>query len=250
MKLLSGILGLTLTSVVALASANAADIYRAPEAVGGYKDSYVPVATWTGFYVGVNGGYAWSENSNQYSFPKFGGLSSEGGFGGGQIGYNWQGLGLGRGVVLGVEADIQGAGIDDSAKAVDGYKYKSKLDYFGTVRGRIGYGFDKSLIYFTGGFAYGGIDNTAFNGISLFKKEETATGYVIGGGYEHKINPAWSLKAEYKYIDLGKNDPVGVSGAFVGRTLTSFGLKVDDDAYHTVSVGLNYHVGTSYEPLK
>ena len=63
MKLLSGILGLTLTSVVALASANAADIYRAPSG-GGYKDGPVYVGVdWNGLYGGVNGGYGWDASS-------------------------------------------------------------------------------------------------------------------------------------------------------------------------------------------
>ncbi|MGO9487127.1 MAG: porin family protein, partial [Rhodomicrobium sp.] len=84
-------LALGFVSALALVSAaNAADMYVPGAATGGYKDA--PVATWTGFYVGVNGGYAWSDTSNQlaYSPDLFGGLAPEGGFGGGQIGYNVQ----------------------------------------------------------------------------------------------------------------------------------------------------------------
>ncbi len=92
MKLLSGILGFALTSAVALAAANAADMYRSPDMGGGYKDSYVAV-NWSGLYAGVNGGYGWSANTDN--------LDPAGGFGGGQIGYNFQ-----RGnIVFGVEAD-------------------------------------------------------------------------------------------------------------------------------------------------
>jgi outer membrane immunogenic protein len=256
MKLLSGILGLTLTSAVALASANAADMYRAP-AGGGYKDSYVPVASWTGFYAGVNGGYGWSEYDDQLartSTVTFRGLSPEGGFGGGQIGYNWQGV-LHPHVVLGIEADIQGADIQDKFVAASGPRtYESKIDYFGTVRGRIGYALDRTLVYFTGGFAYGGVNNSYSdpsnnNPNKSFKKDDTATGYVLGGGLEYKVTPAWSLKGEYQYINLGENDPVNTAGVSY-KTFLGAGTVVHDDAFHTVRVGLNYHVGQGYEPLK
>ena len=216
MKLLSGILGLTFTSVVALASANAADIYRG----GGYKDGpgYVAV-NWSGFYAGVNAGYGSSDNTDV--------LSPAGGFGGGQIGYNWQGMFGHPALVLGVEADIQGADISDSA-----YDNSSKMDWFGTVRGRLGYAFDRALIYATGGLAFGGVNNDGFS--------ETQTGWVIGGGLEYKLTPAWSVKGEYQYLDLDANSFVGPLGDGTGtRTQVS-----------TFRTGLNYHVGNGYEPLK
>src|SRR5262249_15511246 len=142
-------------------------------------------------------------------FPNFTGLRPEGGFGGGQIGYNVQ-----RGnLVFGIEADIQGSGIGDKGFVATLAGFKSDLDYFGTVRGRLGYALGTSLLYATGGFAYGGIRNeidTAFPVIA-FKSHETATGYTIGGGWEYMFSPAWSVKAEYQYINLGKNDPVSAT---------------------------------------
>ncbi len=242
-------------SVIALtAAANAADMYRAPEASGGYKDGPAYVAVnWSGFYAGVNGGYAWSQNSHQLADAPYslGGSSPSGGFGGGQMGYNWQGV-WHPNLVLGLEADIQGAGVSDKQFDTAGNRYftNSSLDWFGTLRGRIGYGFDRALIYGTGGFAYGGVHNhvdysSNFPG-DIFNKSTTATGYVVGGGVEYKINPAWSVKAEYQYINLGKNDPVRATyGSFA-----SAGTKLEDDAFHTVRFGLNYHVLPGYEPLK
>ncbi len=101
-------LGASMLAVAAAAivPASAADMYRGE--MGGYKDgpAYAPVATWTGFYAGVNGGYAFDARKEH------GGLQDEGGFGGGQIGYNWQGI-LHPHIVFGIEADIQGSGIDN-----------------------------------------------------------------------------------------------------------------------------------------
>jgi outer membrane immunogenic protein len=249
---------MTAASVIALASAaNAADMYRAP-AAGGYKDgpAYATV-NWAGFYAGVNGGGAWSDSSNQLACPidpahgcntGFRGVSPSGGFGGGQIGYNWQGVWHPH-LVLGVEADIQGAGVEGRGTDVSGSVYKSQLDFFGTVRGRIGYAMDSSLFYFTGGFAYGGLKNEIdFSAHNVFAKDATATGYVLGGGWEYKFSPAWSVKAEYQYINLGQTDPERSST--IGHTYSSIGGIVRDDAFHTVRAGLNYHVQPAYEPLK
>jgi outer membrane immunogenic protein len=234
-----GLLGLTLTSVVAIASANAADMYRAAPA-GSYKDGpvYAPVATWTGFYVGVNGGYGWTPNASVLGAD----FSPSGGFGGGQIGYNWQGaFGLGSHLVLGVEADIQGSGISDNV----GFGFASEentLNWFGTVRGRIGYAMDRTLIYFTGGFAFGEVESKGHFLRTPFDVTETQTGYVLGGGLEYKINPAWSIKGEYQFLSLDASDLNGAGPLNDGGT--------DRSEVHTVRVGLNYHVGQGYEPLK
>jgi outer membrane immunogenic protein len=214
MKLLSGILAATLTSVVALASANAADMY----AGGGYKDgpAYVGV-NWSGLYVGVNGGYGWSANTDW--------LDPTGAFGGGQIGYNFQ-----RGnIVFGIETDIQGSGISDS-----GYGDKSSLDYFGSVRGRAGYAFDRALVYGTGGFGYGQVTNFGYS--------ELQTGWVAGGGVEYKITPAWSAKAEYQYFDLD-----APHSSNTGPLGDGSGNRTE---FSTFRVGVNYFVGGGYDPLK
>jgi outer membrane immunogenic protein len=257
MKLLFGILGLTLSSAIALATANAADIYQP----GGYKDGpYILMATWTGFYAGVNGGYAWSAGDPTVSsavsdIDPTAKLSPTGGFGGGQIGYNWQRDRF----VFGIETDIQGAGIGETAIATasaSGFAAaKSSLDWFGTVRGRLGYAFGSGLIYATGGFAYGGVADrllvTAVSGgvssTTSVRVDNTATGYVVGGGLEYALNPAWSLKAEYQYIDLGGS---ALAGTASEGPIVSTGSANFVHSYNTVRLGLNYHVHQDYIPLK
>jgi outer membrane immunogenic protein len=243
------------------AAASAADVYSGGSMKDGPVSLYAPVSSWTGFYAGVNGGYAWGSDSklsldgacdNRRRCPGVEELdpstklSPSGGFGGGQIGYNWQSGHL----VLGVEADIQGSGIGDKRSVAGGLiNLNSDLDWFGTVRGRLGYASGPLLLYATGGFAYGGIRNevnfTPPVNI-LFKDHDTATGLVVGGGYEHKFSPAWSIKTEYQFINLGRNDPI----AFGVNLCTPGQFKCHDDAFHTVRAGLNYHFGSGYEPLK
>ena len=204
-----------------------------------------PLCAWCGWYVGLNAGYGWSVHNDKFALPPpgtFRGLDPRGGFGGGQIGYNWQSANF----VFGLEADIEGADINAQATDAAGNFFKSRLDYFGTVRGRIGYAFGPSLLYATGGFAYGRVENVANSagGPTFFSKTRTAAGYVAGGGYEYRLNPAWSLKAEYQFINLGRTDPVnpGLGSA------CAFGPKCESDAFHTVRLGVNYHIGAFNRP--
>ena len=97
MKILSGILGLTLSSVVALGTANAADLS------GGYKDGPAYAGfDWTGAYIGAHVGGAWSDlavtNLDNYTGAYKFSNKANGVFGGGTIGYNLPGrqLYLGR----------------------------------------------------------------------------------------------------------------------------------------------------------
>ncbi|MBI4724898.1 MAG: porin family protein, partial [Rhodomicrobium sp.] len=135
----------------------------------------------------------------------------------------------------------------------DGLAFKASqdLDFFGTVRGRIGYTFDRALVYFTGGFAYGKVSNNAFltNGVAsaTLHGTDAQKGYALGGGVEYKINPAWSLKGEYQYINFGDQS---ISGSVVPPNGVTIHTSDIDNSFHTVRVGLNYHVGSSYEPLK
>jgi outer membrane immunogenic protein len=261
--------------------AEGADIYTS----AAYAPAYVPANVWTGFYFGVNGGYGGSANgqvlstSTNYLYyvdetpslsagtynSTIGKISADGGFAGGQFGYNAQRGGL----VLGFEVDAQGSGINgktatsiDAGDLVDGLTInagaKSELEWFGTLRGRLGYAAGPALFYVTGGFAVGGVrdtlslSSTPDYGSFAFSNSETRAGYVIGGGLEYLISPSWSLKVEYQYLDLGSSqikgniNVLGDGYLAIGELTTS---KIDH-TYNTVRAGLNYHINQPYEPLK
>jgi outer membrane immunogenic protein len=223
------------------------------------------IFSWTGFYIGVNGGGAFGAGHNAIvtetfngalftsgTWPgsgNFGKLDPSGGFGGGQIGYNYQVSNW----VFGIETDIQGASIKDTATATLPYivapntitaSVSQKLDWFGTVRGRLGIAFDRVLIYGTAGFAYGQTqtaltmtDTLGF--VAAGSSKSTKTGWVAGGGVEWAFAPNWSVKGEYQYIDLGRK---GVTAQeFVGAVPTLFAVSTSarNDS-HTGRIGINY----------
>lgn len=207
----------------------AADLWQPKTSV---KDEpvYEQRSRWQGFYLGVNGGYAWADTSNAPFYDagnnvgSFGSLSPEGAFGGGQIGYNAV---FGR-MLLGVEADVQGADINDSTSSGLG-SASTQIDWFGTVRGRVGFVSDRTLIYATAGYAWADVETKfATPGLAV-SGNDTLDGYVVGGGVEYALTDNWSTKLEYQYVDL-ESTRFGIG---------STGTNIDPD-FHTVRVGLNY----------
>jgi outer membrane immunogenic protein len=252
----------------------------------------VPVFTWTGFYVGVNAGYGFSDNErnglgaftavpgsltggpNRYGFaPQFAGTVSQGaldrdnsGFvGGGQIGYNWQ---FGS-WVIGIEADLQFADLNNSRDGdrvvltpavgnpgIVGFVGARNanfggIDWFGTVRGRLGYALDRVLVYGTGGFAFGGSDNHVnSDGFDTFRvhNDSTRTGFAAGGGIEYAFTPNLTGKIEGLVVSLERdreNGFIGVDGAGNGVFTTAQGRRNNDSEFAVIRAGLNYKF-TSY----
>ena len=224
--------------------------------------AYAPFS-WTGFYIGVNGGYGdnFDRNDNFILSNNLGfaassrGVQPEGGFGGGQLGYNWQQGPL----LLGVEADLQGADVSAgfAGHLVDGgnlLNAHQSIDYFGTVRGRVGFAFYHGLIYATGGFAYGGVRDQLFlsmpgSGSANLHNDDTRTGFVVGGGVELALAPHWSVKVEYQHIDLGSERLAASVLPPSGITFTSNKIM---DVAGTARIGLNYRFNSDqyYVPSK
>ncbi len=256
-----------------------------------------PGCSWTGFYIGLNGGGLWSDNNSvdTHSRDLFGNGGLTGGpvygvaaadlatfslddsyesfIGGGQAGYNWE---IWR-IVFGPEIDIQGVTEGDHrAKAtssidVPGFAgfpidqeatVSKRMDYLGTVRGRIGFTITPCLLlYGTGGLAYGQVDGRT--GISQFVENapnlpfvysgsgtfsEADTGWTAGGGLEYMFWKRWSVKAEYLYYDLG-------SVSYHVKPLNNFSVATTPPSLFTstgptsstkfdgniVRAGLNFH---------
>lgn len=208
---------LLLSSAVVLAfvtPARAADLpVKAPPAAV----MLPPPFTWMGFYIGANAGYGWG-SADFDAGPNLD--NQEGGSVGGQIGYNWQ---VGE-VVFGVEADLQYADLTDDYSFLNGSRVRTNLDYFGTVRARLGYAFDMFLPYVTGGLAYGK-NKVNFDYSIPDSADNTHVGYTVGGGVEYAFSPNWSTKVEYLWTDLGDE-------TYIGRKV--------DVSFSTVRAGINY----------
>jgi outer membrane immunogenic protein len=180
--------------------------------------------------------------------------------GGGQIGYNYQ-FTPGSGFVVGIEADIQyvdfgGRNRDAARTSGVGYSFVgtpglafspppatvvtnsvSSMDYFGTVRGRIGYAFNTVLVYGTGGFAY----------------SDNRDGYAAGGGVEFALpttsflnffgSSAVTFKLEGLYVNLQNGDKnrntTTTFDAFSNTLFLGSAGRRDDD-FVVARAGLNY----------
>ena len=112
----------------------------------------VPIFSWTGGYIGLQGGGLWSDSSIDAFDDADTGVFSDnfnGGLFGGYAGYNWQSGAW----VFGVEGDINGVWNDETFN-IGGFDVDVGSDYLASLRGRVGYAFDRTLIFATGGVAF------------------------------------------------------------------------------------------------
>jgi outer membrane immunogenic protein len=182
---------------------------------------YNPVYSWSGFYLGINGGGGWGNSA----WDRTGGFDVSGGLIGGTIGYNWQ---YGQ-FVLGLEGDADWSGIKGTTTNACVAGCTTNNDWLGTARGRLGYAFDRFLPYVTGGLAVGDIraSTPGFAGAT-----QTNAGWTVGAGLEFAIAGNWTAKAEYLHVDLG-NFNCGLS----------CGLTATDNVSYRADIfrgGLNY----------
>ena len=221
-----------------------------------------PVYNWTGFYIGGNLGYSWGRSNDTSTLTTAGGTvllatsdktDLNGIVGGGQIGYNWQM----QSWVWGIEADIQGtdekgsrafsftpppALTNNLAPTITlPFALSQKIDWFGTVRGRVGVlATPTVLLYATGGLAYGQVNSSETVGGPLpaaFSQSSTNVGWTVGAGIEGAIGGNWTAKLEYLYVDLGT-----VSGSFTlpNTDIISHSSHITDNV---LRAGINYRFG-------
>ncbi len=184
--------------VMALGSAQAADLPT-------HKTPPIPIApvlpfSWTGPFLGLQGGYAW--DGEEVYVPSVSGVEysvdRHGGFGGIVGGYDYQ---LGA-VVVGVEADYNLADISGAAAVDRTYITTNKVNGFGSVDVKLGYAFDRFLVYGLGGLGLIDVNHTinaplipfAYGSYNSFQ-----TGFNVGGGVQYAFTNNWSAFAEYRY---------------------------------------------------
>ena len=202
-----------------------------------------PVWNWTGFYVGANVGYANERTSisnpgANYFFPVGSSFdSNQGGIIGGlEAGYNWQF----SNVVLGVEGDISGASLGRTTLSAPlgllaGDAYSGNVTALGTVRGRLGFAFDRVLVYGTGGVAFADLKDQYVSASFPFTAaaSSSATGWTAGGGVEYAFSGNWSAKVEYLHVGFSSRpatlNPIGTPYTFAFKDSLDIGR-----------VGINY----------
>lgn len=244
-KLIAAVAAVTAFGFVGAASAAdmpaKAPVYKAP--------MVAPLYNWTGIYVGVNGGYGWGTTTGNLlpvAVGPSGSLNNfdiNGGLFGGQIGFNYQFPT--SPLVLGIEADWDWADINGSqtGASLGGTVTGSvKVKDLGTVRGRIGYAWDRILLYGTGGWAWSHRVTSTLTATAAtpptISDSHSLDGYTVGGGVEYGFTPNLSLKVEYLYAHLDTTEyfvSQGCPGGGAPTSLCSLGANVN-----VVRAGLNW----------
>jgi outer membrane immunogenic protein len=261
--------------LAAIASAAAADFPPPLLSNNGVIPTITPNYTWGGLYIGLNGGYAfgtsnWTDPNNPGNSPTPGTSSGDFGTSGGLFGATFGANFAASSLVLGVEADLDWSSIKGSATPANGFctlvvsgslatgttaagsTCNTSNNWLGTARLRIGYAFDRILVFGTGGAAFGNVQ-TGLTGSALglapasgsYQSTVTA-GWTLGAGVEMALAESWSAKIEYLFVDLNAAcnqpdscgiDTISLSGAVVpANNAVKFTANI-------VRFGVNYRFG-------
>jgi outer membrane immunogenic protein len=203
-KLMLGMIAVTGLGMAT--SANAADLpartYQAPPVLAPF------VWNWTGFYMGVNGGYGWSNQCLDYTAVNgiafalgTGCRSAGGGVVGGQLGYRWQSGPM----VFGVEAQGDWANLRNTR--VDPFiptnSYKSTINGIGLFTGQFGYAWNATLLYVKGGAAVANQRWDYYSNVTSVgyaQTDRTRWGGTVGAGIEFGFAPNWTVGLEYDFL--------------------------------------------------
>jgi len=227
-KFVIGLLAGCMSSIALVGIGAAADL---PAKAPAYRAPVVSVYNWTGFYLGINGGGAWGRTGWDDPAPGVGTWNTSGWLVGATAGYNWQAVGSPW--VFGLEGDVDFANIRGTGNNPDCtplVNCQTRTTWFGTFRGRVGYAWDRSLLYATGGLAFGNIKASS---AGTPEESSNRAGWTVGGGYEYAFAGPWSAKVEYLYVDLGR----------FGCSVVACGAPAPTNVSHRfnmVRAGINY----------
>ena len=226
--------GAAIGALIVGAPALAADL---PAAAPVYKATPVaPAFSWSGFYFGIEGGGAWGRSRHRSDVGDItNAFNVSGGFIGGEYGTNWQ---FGN-WVLGMESDLSWASTKGSASEgpIPTNTATTKQNWIGFDRGRIGYAWDRVLLYATGGLAETSIEADTTGAAGTLSQSKFRLGWAAGGGVEWAFAPQWSAKVEYLHADFGSHTAY-LNPVPAGFTNRAGGVSLNEDL---VRVGVNYH---------
>ena len=224
-----------------------------PRAPATYVPAPIPYYNWSGFYIGGNLGYGFSSSSSFSDTAKsnFTSTTSSQFLGGGQVGVNWE---FGPGVVIGAEAQFDWLPNAQNTLSLFNPPTSASPAATATINNRwltlvdakLGYAWDRLLVYGKGGGAFVGTSNSgatiAATGTSVgVSGPSSNSGWNVGVGLEYAFWGNWSARAEYDYIRLDSASYTvspSAPGVLSGDTISS-----NNRVINLVTVGLNYKFG-------
>lgn len=202
----SGLCGALLSAPFLATTALCADLAAPPPAYADPPPAFY--RGFSGFYGGMQAGYAWAHTDASAVWGSATGpteyfsYAQSGVVGGIHFGYNW----AERNYLLGMETDLEASGITGTGQGDHFALHTTTIDRMGSLRARAGVLFGSTLLYATGGLAYGNakVEQDTTTGLTPYAtNEQWKVGWTIGGGIEQAISSRVSLRLEYRYTDLG-----------------------------------------------